>query len=253
MQTRLMDELSAANRELEIRTREAEQANRLKSEFLASISHELRTPLHTVIGFSELLAEQLEGPLTDKQRRFVEHIQRDSTHLLELINDVLDLSKIEAGKLDLHRENFNATAVVREVLTTIAPAASAKKLTVEMKPCASLDIHADRVRFKQILLNLLSNAVKFTPEHGKVIVDCTRHQHFAQFSVSDNGLGIAPADHAAVFDKFHQVGSTTKGVREGTGLGLAITKHLVEQHGGSIHLESELGQGSRFWFTVPLA
>jgi PAS domain S-box-containing protein len=253
MQHRLTAELSTANRELEIRSREAEQANRLKSEFLASISHELRSPLHTIIGFSELLDEQLEGPLNEKQKRFVSHIQKDSLHLLDLINDILDLSKIEAGKLDLHLETCDALDAVREVLSSIGPRANAKQISVELKSCASLRVYADRLRFKQILLNLLSNAVKFTPEAGRVSVECSEHHGFAEFSVSDTGLGIPEQEHETIFDKFYQVGSTTKGVREGTGLGLAITKHLVEEHGGHISVASEVGQGSRFTFTVPLA
>lgn len=253
MQTRFASELSAANRELELRTREAEEANRLKSEFLASISHELRTPLHTIIGFSELLAEQLEGPLNDKQKRFVDHVHKDSLHLLELINDILDLSKIESGKLSLHLETFEACSAITDVVNSIKHAAEAKQIRIETKPGPTLMVHADLVRFRQILLNLLSNAVKFTPAKGLVSVACSKNGKFARLSVTDTGLGIPAHEQEAIFDKFHQVGSTTKGVREGTGLGLAITKHLIEEHGGSIEVESELGRGSRFSFTLPLA
>jgi PAS domain S-box-containing protein len=253
MQARLTAELSTANRQLELRTLEAERANRLKSEFLASISHELRTPLHTIIGFSELLAEQLEGPLNDKQKRFVEHVHRDSFHLLDLINNVLDISKIEAGKLDLHLEVFNAMDAVREVLTSIAPAAEAKQIGLGVKAQPVIQVHADRVRLKQILLNLLSNAVKFTPEHGSVSVECDAAEGVATFAVVDSGLGIPEEEQEAIFDKFHQVGATTKGVREGTGLGLSITRHLVEQHGGKIKVESKVCEGSRFSFTLSLA
>ena len=252
MQSRLTAELSAANRQLELRTDEAERANRLKSEFLASISHELRTPLHTIIGFSQLLAEELEGPLNEKQKRFVEHVHRDSFHLLELINEVLDISKIEAGRLDLHREVFNAVEAVREVLATIAPGAEAKQISLQMSDDAPLHLYADRLRVKQILLNLLSNAVKFTPEHGVISVECCQEDGAAAFAITDSGLGIRQEDQEVIFDKFHQVGPTTKGVREGTGLGLAITKHLVEEHGGSVQVESQLGCGSRFSFTLPL-
>jgi PAS domain S-box-containing protein len=253
VQGRLTAELSNANRALEARSEEAEQANRLKSEFLASISHELRTPLHTIIGFSELLSEQLEGSLNDRQKRFVNHIQRDSLHLLELINDILDLSKIESGKLELHPEVFDALQPTREVLNSIGPAASAKNISMELTPATPLRVHADPVRFKQILLNLLSNAVKFTPEGGSISVDYSQDHGLARVSVTDTGVGIPEHEHKTIFDKFHQVGSTTKGVREGTGLGLAITKHLVEQHGGRIDVQSTVGQGSCFSFTVPLA
>jgi PAS domain S-box-containing protein len=245
------EKIHAANAELEQRNREVERANRLKSEFLASVSHELRTPLHTIIGFAELLAEELEGPLNEAQKRFVEHIRRDSLHLLELINDVLDLSKIEAGKLDLRREVFEIAPAAGEVLASIGPQAEAKSLRVETEIPEDLELDADRVRFKEILYNLLSNAVKFTPDGGSVRVEAAAQDGFIRVLVSDTGIGIAAENQNSVFDKFHQLGPTTRGVREGTGLGLAITKHLVEMHGGKIWLESELGKGSKFWFTLP--
>lgn len=245
-------ELAAANRELELRNREIERANQLKSEFLSSMSHELRTPLHTVVGFSELLAEELEGPLNEKQKRFIGHIHKDSLHLLELINDILDISKIEAGKLELGLEPFDAHIGLNEVLSSISPLAEAKSISLEQTSCASIMIRADRVRFKQILYNLLSNAVKFTPAGGRVSIDCLVIDSHAQFAVSDTGIGIPVHEQSAIFDKFHQVGSTTKGVREGTGLGLAIAKYFVEEHGGRIWVESEPGAGSRFYFTLPL-
>ena len=245
-------ELAATNRELEARNRAIERADRLKSEFLASMSHELRTPLHTVIGFSELLAEQLKGPLNEDQKRFVGHIHKDSIHLLELINDILDLSKIEAGRLELRSEVLDIATVLEEALSSIRPLGRAKSIEIETNVGVSVGIEADRVRFKQVLYNLLSNAVKFTPQGGRVCVDATLRDGVVEISVSDTGVGIPPQEHEAVFDKFHQVGATTKGVREGTGLGLAITKRLVEQHGGRIWLESEPGKGSRFTFTLPV-
>lgn len=246
--------LTTANAELEERNHEVERANRLKSEFLASMSHELRTPLHTIIGFSELLAEELQGPLNDKQKRFVGHIHKDSMHLLELINDVLDLSKIEAGRIELRSDTFDAAKAIAEVLSSIRTQANAKSIRIDSAIAAAIPIQADRVRFKQILLNLLSNAVKFTPEGGMVRVEgaaSTAHG-IAEFAVIDTGIGIAREEQAAVFDKFYQAGNTTKGIREGTGLGLAITQRLVEEHGGTIRIESEVGRGSRFTFTIPL-
>jgi PAS domain S-box-containing protein len=246
-------ELSKANQELEIRNKQIEQANRLKSEFLASMSHELRTPLHTIIGFSELLAEELEGPLNPKQKRFVGHVHKDSLHLLDLINEILDISKIEAGKLELRAGTFNAMEALNEVVSSVTPLAAAKSISLRRCACAPLIIQADRVRFKQILYNLLSNAIKFTPEHGRVEVDCALLDSEVRFCVSDAGIGIPQEEQAAIFEKFHQVGSTTKGVREGTGLGLPITKYLVEQHGGRVWVESQPGSGSRFYFTVPMA
>lgn len=249
---RLRQVQEAYTRELELRTREMERANRLKSEFLASMSHELRTPLHTIIGFSELLAEQLHGPLNEKQLRFVNHIYRDSLHLLDLINDILDLSKIEAGRLELRPEVFDFTEVVKESLSTVQAQAVAKSISIETSVNVPQAIEADRVRLRQILVNLLSNAVKFTPNGGRVRIEAALDGAFVITSVTDTGVGIPKEEHKAVFDKFHQVGHTTKGVREGTGLGLSITRSLVEQHGGSIWLESEPGRGSRFTFTLPL-
>ncbi len=237
-------------RELELRNREVERANQLKSEFLASMSHELRTPLHTVIGFAELLGEELEGPLNEKQKRFIGHIHKDSLHLLELINDVLDLSKIEAGGLRIHRETFDVAATMEEALASIRPSATAKSISIETDIVVSAAIFADRVRFKQILYNLLSNAVKFTPEHGRIRVEARLRDEFMEISVVDSGIGIPKEQHEAIFDRFYQVGATTKGVREGTGLGLAITKALIEEHGGRVSVTSELGKGSCFTFTI---
>jgi PAS domain S-box-containing protein len=164
-------ELAATNKELQERSRLLERADRLKSEFLASMSHELRTPLHTIIGFSELLGEELEGPLNEKQKRFVKFIHKDALHLLELINDVLDLSKIEAGRIELRLESFDVATAVEETLTSIRQQADAKSIAVETGVGDLPALYADRVRFRQILFNLLSNAVKFTPENGTVRVE----------------------------------------------------------------------------------
>ena len=224
----------------------------MQREFLASMSHELRTPLHTIIGFSELLGEELQGPLNEKQKRFVGHIHKDSLHLLELINDILDLSKIESGRLTLRPEAFDLGAVVKESVATVRGLADTKHLKVETHVELRSALVADRLRVKQILVNLLSNAVKFTPDQGRIIVEAHARAGKVSVSVSDTGIGIPATEHASIFDKFHQVGATTKGVREGTGLGLAITKHLVEEHGGEIFVESTPGQGSRFTFTLPL-
>ncbi|HLH42440.1 MAG TPA: ATP-binding protein [Bryobacteraceae bacterium] len=252
LQESYIRELTSTNRELELRNREIERADRLKSEFLASMSHELRTPLHTVIGFSELLAEELEGPLNDKQKRFVDHIHRDANHLLELINDILDLSKIEAGRLELRAEAFDLGEAVEESVASFRALARAKSIAIETQLPANVVLEADRLRIKQIVVNLLSNAVKFTPEGGRVRIEARLEDGAVSISVEDTGVGIPKEAQGAVFDKFYQVGETTKGLREGTGLGLAITKRLVEQHGGRIELESEVGKGSRFQFRVPL-
>jgi PAS domain S-box-containing protein len=253
LEQRFSEELAAKNIELERRNQEVERADRLKSEFLASMSHELRTPLHTIIGFSELLAEEIQGPLNEKQRRFVDHIHRDSKHLLELINDILDLSKIESGRVELRRETFEANVALEEVAAGFRPTAAAKSLRLETIANQPQQINADRVRFKEVLYNLIGNAIKFTPSGGSIkasIGDCGE-AGFCTFTVDDTGVGIAQDQLQAIFDRFYQVGSTTKGVREGTGLGLAITRHIVELHGGSIEAQSAPGRGSRFTFTMP--
>jgi len=239
--------------ELEARNREIERANRLKSEFLASMSHELRTPLHTIIGFAELLLEGHDGELKESQKRFVDHIHRDSEHLLELINDILDLSKIEAGQLVLRREIYPLARSVGEALDAIRPGAAAKGIRIEERGERDALVDADPLRVKEMLYNLLSNAVKFTPEGGKVWVETGEDAGFARVTVGDTGVGIPAEEQENIFDKFYQVGNTTRGVREGTGLGLSITKELVQLHGGWMEVDSTPGEGSRFTFTLPTA
>jgi PAS domain S-box-containing protein len=246
-------ELASKNLQLEARNLDIERANRLKSEFLASMSHELRTPLHTVIGFSELLTEELEGPLNDKQKRFLGHILQDSRHLLELINGILDLSKIEAGRLELQKEQIDFAGCLDEVIAGIGQQASAKNIQVEIRNHFRGSLYADRTRVKEILYNLLSNALKFTPDRGRVWVEAITHGQELHVTVGDTGIGVPEQEQSTIFEKFYQVGSTTKGTREGTGLGLPITQKLVELHGGRIRLESKPGEGSRFSFTLPLA
>jgi signal transduction histidine kinase/DNA-binding response OmpR family regulator len=248
---RLNAELAATNGQLEDRNREVEHATRLKSKFLASMSHELRTPLNAIVGFSDLLAEQTAGQLNDKQKRFVNHIKQGSSHLLQLINDILDLSKIEAGQLELHCEDFHVAETLPEVLSTIRPLAMEKNIRVGQELETISPVFADRVRFKQILYNLLSNAVKFTPKGGRIDINCLQIENFVCVSVTDTGIGIRAEDQAVVFEEFRQVEGNTGAPSEGTGLGLAITKRLVEQQGGKISLESETGKGSRFTFTLP--
>jgi PAS domain S-box-containing protein len=245
-------ELARTNRELEQRSFEAEHATRLKSRFLASMSHELRTPLTAIIGFSDLLGEEIAGSLNPKQRRYVEHARQAARHLLQLINDILDLSKIEAGQLEFHPEAFAVAEALPEVLTTVRPLALARKVRLQTR-VDTLRVFADRIRFKQILYNLISNAIKFTPQGGSVSVESAPHERFVEVSVTDTGIGIASDELEVIFEEFRQVGSSTRGVKEGTGLGLAITRRLVEQQGGTIRVESEPGKGSRFTFALPAA
>jgi PAS domain S-box-containing protein len=244
------EELFAKNLELAARNKEVERANQLKSGFLSSMSHELRTPLHTISGFAELLIEEMKGPLNESQKRFVEHIQKDSRHLLELINEILDLSKIEAGRLELHLEPFDSCEVIKDTLAGLHHLASNKAITVseDLNP---VWINADRLRFKEVLYNLISNAIKFTPDGGSITVSSKERAEEAFFSVSDTGIGIPPSEQSTIFEEFSQLGPTSRGVREGTGLGLAITKRLIELHNGRIWVESQPGLGSAFYFVLP--
>jgi PAS domain S-box-containing protein len=246
------EKLAASNEELELRNREVERATRLKSKFLASMSHELRTPLNAIVGFSDLLADGIPGELNAKQKRFVNHIKQGSAHLLQLINDILDLSKIEAGQLELRCEDFQVKEALPEVLSTILPLALTKNIQVRHQLKPDLAVYADRVRFKQVLYNLLSNAVKFTPKDGRIDIDCVENGTEVSISVTDTGIGIRAEDQAVVFEEFRQVEGNKDTANEGTGLGLAITKRLVEHQGGKISLQSQPGKGSRFTFTLPM-
>ena len=188
--TKFIDSLALANRQLELRNREVEQATKLKSKFLASMSHELRTPLNAIVGFSGLLADGTAGEMNDKQNRFVMHIKDGAHHLLQLINDILDLSKVEAGQLEIRCEDFQVNGALPEVLSTIRPLAMAKSIRVHHNLAASYSVYADRVRFKQILYNLLSNAVKFTPDNGEVVLNCAEQDGSICICVADTGIGI---------------------------------------------------------------
>ena len=181
------------------------------------------------------------------------HILQDSRHLLELINEVLDLTKIESGRLELHLAAFDFTGVVDEAISAIRRQSDSRQVQLENKTSLHAAVYADRLRVKEIVYNLLSNAIKFTKDGGSVWIESLRNENFLQVAVCDTGIGIPAEEHKAIFDKFYQVGETTRGIREGTGLGLAITKHLVELHGGKIWVASEPGKGSRFGFTLPLA
>jgi signal transduction histidine kinase/DNA-binding response OmpR family regulator len=251
---RLNHELEKTNRELTASNEQIQHATKMKSRFLASMSHELRTPLNAIIGFSELLDSETAGAVNEKQKRFLGHIRTGARHLLQLINDILDLSKVEAGQLQIFPENALMRELIGEVLSIVNPMATIKKITIE-HPFAGepVGVHADRIRLKQVVYNLLSNAIKFTPEGGHVRITVTDEGTLFRFAVTDTGVGIKAEDLELIFEEFRQVSETTKGVREGTGLGLAITRRLVEQHGGKLWVESTFGEGSTFYFTMPKA
>jgi len=244
-------DLAVTNTELELRNREVEKANRLKSNFLATMSHELRTPLNAIIGFSDLLARETAGPLTQKQDRYVGHVKESSRHLLALIDDILDLSKIEAGRLELKYENFQLSVAADEVLSALRPLAAGKQIELESELSAELTVQADRVRLKQVLCNLLSNAIKFTPQEGTVRLVARSEESGLCVSVIDTGIGIPREEQESIFEPFHQVPAPMQSICQGTGLGLSITKLLVEQHGGRIWVGSEPAKGSQFHFTLP--
>ena len=241
------------------RTRDLERANRHKSEFLAHMSHELRTPLNAILGFADVLREGMAGPLSDEQREYIGDIHASGMHLLSLINDVLDLAKIEAGQLALVRADFDVAETVAGAAALVRQRCLAKGLSLatQLEPVANV-WNADARRFKQILLNLLSNAVKFTPSGGRISLrGGLDPAEGLWIEVADNGIGIAEADHERVFQEFHQAGPSTdnpaEGRAEGTGLGLALVRRLVEQHGGRITLHSQLGEGACFRFNIPAA
>jgi signal transduction histidine kinase len=239
--------------EIADKSRLLEAASRHKSEFLANMSHELRTPLNAILGFSEVLAERMFGEVNEKQAEYLQDILSSGRHLLSLINDILDLSKVEAGRLELELGPFHLPTALDNALTLVRERATRHGITLTQTVDERVgDIVADERKVKQILLNLLSNAVKFTPEGGQVGVTATAAEGIVTIAVRDTGIGIAPEDQAAIFEEFRQVGREDARKQEGTGLGLTLAKKFVELHGGRIWVQSQVGQGSTFSFTLPV-
>jgi signal transduction histidine kinase/HAMP domain-containing protein len=239
-------------REIQDKSRQLEVANQHKSEFLANMSHELRTPLNAIIGFSEVLLERFFGDLNEKQDDYLKDIHSSGRHLLNLINDILDLSKVEAGRMEIELSTFDLPSAIANAMTLVRERAQKHDIAMSQEVAPELgEVVADERKFKQILLNLLSNAVKFTPDGGRIDVSARRTHDDIVVAVRDTGIGIAPEDQEAVFEEFRQVGHHYTNKQEGTGLGLALTRRFVELHGGRISVESTPGKGSTFTFTLP--
>jgi signal transduction histidine kinase len=252
MAAQLQELYEGLERKVREKTAELEAANRHKSEFLANMSHELRTPLNAVIGMSEALDERYFGPLTDKQAEYVRDIRGSGQHLLSLINDILDLSKVEAGRMELDVKRVDLRAAVANCLTLIRERAHQHRLQLRCDPAAmpaTWDL--DERKFKQVVVNLLSNAVKFTPQGGEVGVAAREIGEFLEVDVWDTGVGIAEGDQGAIFEEFRQVAPPGESKQEGTGLGLALARRLVALHGGTLAVRSEPGRGSTFTARFP--
>ena len=253
---RQLQEIALQKHELEVANAQIRENSRLKSEFLANMSHELRTPLNAILGFSEILKDNLAGKMSAaQQHECLESIHASGRHLLNLVNDVLDLSKIEAGRLELQYEEFELGACISEVLTVVRPLAERGGVTLEVAiENDSVLLRADKGKFKQVLYNLLSNSIKFTPEGGQATVKAKAKPRAGQLvlQVKDTGIGIDPQHHDQIFSEFFQVQAADNRQFEGTGLGLALVRRLVGLHGGTIKVDSQLGRGTTMTVTLPL-
>lgn len=251
--TELEKRVAERTEELKRGYQEMATVSRLKSDFLANTSHELRTPLNAILGFSEILQDSISGDLNEEQQEYVGYIHKSGKHLLALINDILNLSKIEAGKMEVKSAEFSMQAAIKEVQAIVNPMALKKRISMEVNIADNIsNIIADKRMFEQIMYNLLSNAVKFTNDGGQIRVNALSNNYYLQVSVADNGIGIKKEDMELIFKEFTQVESSSTRKYEGTGLGLPLTKRYIEMQGGSIHVESEYGKGSNFTFRLPM-
>jgi signal transduction histidine kinase len=255
---KLVESLQRSNNILEKTNRALEQASRAKSDFLAKMSHELRTPLNVIIGFAQLMLDRVPGEVNKEQRQCLDDILTSGQHLLGLINEVLDLAKVEAGKVKLRLKNIALPEVVESVTSAMMPVLSPKRQSLDVNLDKELPlVQTDEARLRQVFFNLLSNASKFTPDGGRLKIGVVKKGNWCQVSISDSGIGIKKEDIKQIFEPFYQVdnsivGSSSAGERRGTGLGLALVKEIIELHGGRIWVESEYGKGSSFIFTLPL-
>jgi two-component system, sensor histidine kinase len=246
-------ELERKNVELEEERRRVELQSKAKSVFLAGMSHELRTPLNAIIGFSDLLTQGVAGPLNERQREFVGHVLASGRHLLNLVNDVLDLSKVEAGRMTLDRQWSELDPIVQAVRGVVSGLANKQGVELKIEVPRDLPhVFCDPVRVKQVLYNLLSNGIKFTPQGGRVSLAVSRSEGWIEIAVSDTGIGIADRDLPRLFKEFEQIKTETGSKPEGTGLGLALTRRLVALHGGTVSAQSRAGEGSTFTVRLPL-
>jgi signal transduction histidine kinase len=258
-------EAALRTEQAEARSEQSESANLAKSQFLANMSHELRTPLNAIIGFSEILADETFGDLNDRQLKYSNNILNSGRHLLQLINDILDLAKVEAGRVELMRNTFSVGKALSEVQAIVKTLANKKHITLDFEVASDLPLlFAEEAKFRQVMYNLLSNAIKFTPDGGKVFVtaaiqnatsaDSSPPNESLRVAVTDTGIGLKVTDQERVFKEFEQVDSSYGRQQQGTGLGLALTKRLIEMHGGRVWVESEGigGKGSTFTFLIPV-
>lgn len=245
-------EINGFNKVIKEQNKKIIEADKVKSKFLSNVSHELRSPLNSIIGFSDILVSEIYGKLDEKQLEYIKDIQVAGIHLLGMVNEILDISKIESHTIKLNKTKFNLFLCVNEVLNILKPLYSEKNINIQNLIDENIEVFADYQKLQQIFFNLLSNAIKFTREEGEIKVFAKLSTKNIMISVADNGIGIAKENHKRIFKKFEQIASNEGGSTNSTGLGLTITKELVKLHGGTITLESELNEGAEFKIKLPL-